>query len=1441
MTITPIQKRLIKGAGAALASAGALALLLFIAIQLPPVQRGILGAAANGSLASTEFEARVEGTGGLWPWRIRAARVQLADAEGVFLELNDLDVRLQPFALLGGSVVVDQFDIGGGIYTRQPLPRERAGDPFRLPTIPSTFEVQRRVAVGAFTLGPFSIATTDDPVFVQGTGELRLDRDGLNAAMTLDAGNAGHATLTAQLDARAHEISLDADVSDLNGRWLTPFTSLPPGTPIVATMGATGPQDNIALTSNAQWGTAQFQMDGTADWRDSLAVSLNGALRNALTGNARNLVGGDQTFEMAFELMGEGSLRIETLRATSQMFQGTLSGHLADEVNLQGEVMARDPAALASAFGLETLGDASLTMAMTGPRNAPDVQFDAELASVGTSGLTARDIQLGLQAALSRDGFLAEGTLNAAAASLNGEGLPPTLAGQTATLMADFRADFAREDIAIQTMNGAWGPIALIAEGDITATGPMRFEGTIGANDLTQLDDRLNGAGHLVVAARRARRGGALNISVTGQTEGFSATGELAQWIGASPYLAIEASVTGETVQLATAEAALAAGHLNLAGEIDRLADTIALHGSFASAELSLFAEDIDGTAEGDIVATGLLSAPALSVTARSPALRVRSLEFRDVNAHFEDGAEAGRLTLRADGNAGELLAELPYTRQNQNVSGDLSFRGAGLEITGPVSIQNGVPQGALRASADDVAELVALLRAFGGTDDALRAHGALDGDLAFEGAQGTVSLAIANAAIEGVDTPALANSINLSATLDVSAGPQIDGRLVAEGVRFGPSQFSVIDAKAQGPLAELSASLSLRGPSNDPFHLDVEAVRREAGAGSEIALMSAEGRSLDFEVELAGGGTLIVGPQGVELLPTLFAVRNLATEREGHLGAEARLWAGAPFAQITADDVPAGSLAVFGLPVDWTGILNGVVTLDARGEAAPLRVALTANELTNDPDLAPLDARLTIDASGEELEAQLSLTDVASGTPLLVAQSTMPLIWQSGRFTPAIDWDAPLDGFVRANAPLERLWPFVPVDSLAIGGGVDADVALAGTLGSPQAHGEAHVTQGTLEHFQTGFILRDAQGTLSFDQAGDLNADIRATDGNGGWTQLNATAHLPRAEAWMVDGTLRLNELTVARRDELHAQASGDLHLSGTLAEAHLDGTVTMDRIDAHIPNQLPPSVVDLPVVYVDGDGTIASSGSESGATQRLNAPIYLDVTVNIPRRAFVRGRGLDSEWGGSLALGGTMSKPRIDGTLSVVRGTFDLSRSRFTLTEGEIEFLGGDRIDPQVRIEGQAPGPEFTSIIRARGPARRPTITITSDPVMPQETVMSQILFGKRPEELSAFELVQIGEATASLSGTGGFDILGTARRAAGLDVLSIGARETDTGEQGVDVTVGRYVAPNVFVGARRGFEPGSGAVTVEMEVTPQVTLDAEVRQDSEGSVGVDWRRDY
>lgn len=1443
MAFTWTTQGAVKISGVVLGAIAALMVAGFLILQLPPVQRALIAGGVNDAIGPRGVTAHVHGTGGLWPWQARVARVSLADAEGTFLVLEDLDVRLSPLALVSGKVSISRLAIGGGTYTRQPQLAQTESRPFRLPDISGALTSAPSIEVKRFELAGLEVALSDDAVTVRGEGGIRLGDLGLESALRFEAGDAGEARIDTLIDAHTRTISIDMIAADPRGRWLAPLLALAPGTPIDAAFHAEGPEDAVVLNARAAWGPASFQMNGTVHWLETLSLTMTGDITDALGGDMQALAGARQDFDIDAEIAEDGAVHLVRLRASSPTFAATAEGTIADTMAIDGALTVVDASATALALGLDDMAGTEFTFQVSGPRDRPVLSLNGTAERFSISDWILRDAQMNVTSHWLPGGQAANTSLAVTVDDVSREGLSPALAGQRANLTAEFTANLADDRVEVAALAGTWGPLLLHGSGDVSREGPMRFDGTLGARELGALDPRLSGEGRLAWTLERARatEGAPLEIEVRSETQAFGAAGDLAAIIGPTPRVHVVAALSETLVDVETATIELTAGELDLSGEVDRASETLALAGTFATRDLAALHTDAAGPLSGALNIGGSFDAPQVDVTAESSALSFRNVELHDVTAALSELETQGTLTVRARGNDTPLALDYDYERAREDISGELTLVAAGLDVRGPLGVAGRAPQGNLTISAEDIGPLVTLVRGFGGTVDELRAHGGLSGELVLEGWSGHVSLAIDGAALEGVNAPTGARRMALDTSFDLAGAPSIEGRLTVDDAQFGPSRFSVIDAKARGPLTELAASLSLRGPANDPFHLYTEALRREAGAGSEITLTSVEGRSLDFEVEFAEGGTLIVGPQGTELLPTTFAVRNLATGREGVLSADARLWAGAPYAHLSAEEVPAGSLAVFGLPVDWTGILDGVITLDARGDAAPLRVAMMARQLTNDPELAPLDARLTIDASGSDVEAQLYLTDTADGAPLVAARSTMPLVWQTGRFAPRVDWDAPLEGTLRANAPLRRLWPFVPVDSLSVAGILRADVTLAGTLGTPLAHGRADLAGGALEHFQSGFILREANGSLTFDEAGELTADIQGTDGNGGTAHLTATAMLPQSSQWAIDGSLRLHQLMVARRDELSAQASGNLRLAGTLAEARLEGDVTMDRIDAQVPNQLPPSVVDLPVVRVNDDGTVEEIGPANGATRTLNIPIDLDVQVNIPRRAFVRGRGLDSEWAGALALGGRMNRPRLDGTISIVRGTFDFSRTRFDLTDGAIEFRGGDRINPQVRLQGEAQGPEFTSIIRASGSARAPRFTIASDPVMPQETVMAQILFGKRPEELSAFELVQIGEATASLTGSGGFDFLGSARRATGLDVLSIGAAETSDGTQDVNVTVGRYVAPNVFVGARRGFEPGSGAVTVEMEVTPQVTVDAEVRQDAEGSVGVDWRWDY
>ena len=61
-----------------------------------------------------------------------------------------------------------------------------------------------------------------------------------------------------------------------------------------------------------------------------------------------------------------------------------------------------------------------------------------------------------------------------------------------------------------------------------------------------------------------------------------------------------------------------------------------------------------------------------------------------------------------------------------------------------------------------------------------------------------------------------------------------------------------------------------------------------------------------------------------------------------------------------------------------------------------------------------------------------------------------------------------------------------------------------------------------------------------------------------------------------------------------------------------------------------------------------------------------------------FVRGRGIEVELGGQLAIGGTVAEPSIDGRLNLRRGTIDIVTKRISFTRGVMAFrIQGERTD--------------------------------------------------------------------------------------------------------------------------------------------------------------------
>jgi translocation and assembly module TamB len=179
--------------------------------------------------------------------------------------------------------------------------------------------------------------------------------------------------------------------------------------------------------------------------------------------------------------------------------------------------------------------------------------------------------------------------------------------------------------------------------------------------------------------------------------------------------------------------------------------------------------------------------------------------------------------------------------------------------------------------------------------------------------------------------------------------------------------------------------------------------------------------------------------------------------------------------------------------------------------------------------------------------------------------------------------------------------------------------------------------------------------------------------------------------------------------------------------------------------------------------------------------------------------------------------------------------------LKSGKINFQGNQPIAPRIDVVAEHQSDGLTVTARAQGPASRPSITLSSVPSLPEEEIVSRVLFGKSRASLSALEAAQLALAVGELTGAtgGGPGVLDFARGVLGVDVLRV--ESGGAAEKGAAVEAGSYVSEDVYIGLKKGLTDNTGAVSVEVEVTPNISLRSETGVTGENDVGVEFNWDY
>jgi translocation and assembly module TamB len=147
----------------------------------------------------------------------------------------------------------------------------------------------------------------------------------------------------------------------------------------------------------------------------------------------------------------------------------------------------------------------------------------------------------------------------------------------------------------------------------------------------------------------------------------------------------------------------------------------------------------------------------------------------------------------------------------------------------------------------------------------------------------------------------------------------------------------------------------------------------------------------------------------------------------------------------------------------------------------------------------------------------------------------------------------------------------------------------------------------------------------------------------------------------------------------------------------------------------------------------------------------------------------------------------------------------------------------NPSLKFVATAGNANLTSTLTISGYVRDPKIALTSVPDMPQDEILSQLLFNTAKTRLNPFQIAQIAAALASISGIGpsGGDPLGGVRSALGLDQLSVGSNASG----GAALQAGRYIAPGVRIGASQSATGTGSQATVQIDLAKGLKLETTV----------------
>ncbi len=1417
-----------------------------------------------GRALSTPGESVVtfEGLGGRLPGDIRLESLSVADPAGTWLTASDLRLAWDPWSLLGDTLEVEVLSAERIALERQPQTttaetdaEDEAGG---LPSLPlqlrlSSLDVQE-LALAQSVLGEAA------RLRIAGSARTEAD-DTVQATLTIERsdGVASKAEVDARYRPANDDLALELDLSEPPGGLLARLVGRPDLPALSVRLTGEGPiADWRGRFAGSLDGLGKAEADLTLAGTEPLGFSLSGQVErtSSLGDPVWDLVPQRTEIALTGAWDEDETLTLDRAELRSEGLSLDASGRFdfAEEtLDAKVRASADDLAPFRALLeGLEGKGIV-LEAAAKGPLSGPDLRLHATAERLG-----APDFEAGTLDAKAH--FQPERALDAGppVGRLTSEG---SVASLTVAGTEELRPLFGpglswRSAGRLDLAAGLLQAEHLSLEGDgarVSATGALSLGGEqadlqaeLSLDDLGRLESltglAMTGAASLAGPVTLRDGGSEITAELTGQARGFAADLPFTQPAFAGD-LTLASGLRLDGNGLALSDLTVTSAKAELRGDVRFDADFETIDATYdlglpdaalLSAELGV---PVGGRGRVQGRARGRIDNPDIEGKAELARLDLEGVALTSLSGDYriKDPATkpAGEVSLTAQTpyGAAKAGAALVLEDEHLRLSGTrLDLQGATARGDARVPLDGGPVEGDFALRAERLAPWLKLA----GIDGRGTAQGrvALRAQQARQAVDLQVNLGESELLLEEGAPLRVAGATASARIPDASGALAGDFALEARGLVHGELQLATLALNGTGGLEAADLNLQLEGNWQEALSLTARARVADDGKRLQVDLASLDGTIAERALALQGPARLSFAEKAVEVRGLALTYGDARARLDGRIATENLS------ARLNVENLNSDLLGPI-WPQGLTGVLAAEVEL-AGSVAAPngsLSFAATDLRTSTLSEVPPLELKLDGVWRNQRLALDGRLSGATEEDATLTAD--LPLALNPDSLLPEVSERAPIKADFAWSGEVAPLWNLTPLDLHLLTGKADVHGQVAGSLSAPRITGQMSLAGGRYENLEVGSLLKQIELKVDLTDERASLSELSATDGKSGKLTASGGADLDPAAGFPFKVDADLKKLILLRSDQATGDVSGAISFEGTTERSKLSGRLETGRIEVRIPERLPSQVASLDVIEVNAEGEPLIPPDES--RRAGGHTVALDVRVDMPRRVFVRGRGIDSEWRGRLRAKGTAAKPRIEGQLTLVRGEVSIAGKPFKFDRGTIDFQGGDKIDPTIDLVAIRTSRDLTTQFRVYGRSTDPKVEMSSVPELPQDEIMSRVLFGKSTSQLTAFEAAQVAAAVASLAAGGGGDgLLDRMRKGIGLDVLRLGTTESG-GKESPAASAGVYVSDQVYLGVTQGAETDTGSVNVEVELTPNISLESDVTGSGENNIGLKFKFDY